>query len=121
MYIRFRSYNSNQALTSNRIIRSESDVHYIYYVLLPGLDKSNLDIEQIKEKDFLTIIITLVNTVHVNSNDISNSLFPQEPLKLIKLAENVNFKEEIIMNMSKGLLLVKIPKKYPTKRKKLKI
>jgi HSP20 family molecular chaperone IbpA len=104
-----------------KIVQSESDVHYIYHILLPGLDKNNLDIEQVKEKNFLSIVITVTSVIYADSYEIKELLFPTKPLKIAKCLDEINLKEEILVSMDKGLLLIKIPKKYPIKRKKLKI
>jgi len=106
----------------NKIYYEEDDLYYINYILLPGMTKNWLNIVTITEKDFFTVRISANTTTNYSWLYEGTKEEPKNmhPINIVRSINDVELKGEIKINMDNGLLIVKIPKKYPIKREELK-
>ncbi len=105
----------------NKIYYEEDDLYYINYVLLPGMNKSYIDVNTIIEKDFFTIEIVATATPNYSwlHKGTKEDMKMMEPIKIVKCIKDVKTEEKVKIEMDNGLLMIKIPKKYPIKREQL--
>jgi len=96
--------------------KKEDDTYFYHYILLPGLTKENIKVEQIIEKDFITHKVTIKEKAMEEFIWLKSFL---NNIKIIKVLNNVDTTQVTDVGMHNGLLLIKITKKYPIKRKEL--
>lgn len=84
---------------------SEDDNYFIYNIILAGIAKKDIKLEDIREKDFLTVEIIIKDEIY--------------PVKIIKLEKDIDHSEKILTKYTNGLLEIKIPKRFKISRKEL--
>ncbi len=94
-------------LTKGMLFKDETNEEYVYTAGLPGLTKNDIEIKLFIEEKLLTILV-------VTKKD---SIFVEEgySFRIAKLKEEVKYTDEksIKVDMSNGILEIRIPKAIP--------
>lgn len=100
---------------NNLYFLGDSNTHFRYHLIIPGLSKEDIDIEIILEKHFITVVVKLDNDIKAEEYTWLNK--SDCLTKIVKGIDDVNTDKDLEIELKNGLLLIEIPKKYPTRRK----